>query len=114
MKLFAQVYLDEDVSVLVAVLLRARGFDVVTARDDDRLGFPDSAQLMRATELDRCIVTHNRLDFEDLHRSCLEQGQRHCGIIAATRRSPQEISRRVALLLDTIIAEDFCDQLLYI
>jgi hypothetical protein len=34
MKLFAELYLDEDVSVLVAALLRARGFDVITARDE--------------------------------------------------------------------------------
>ena len=33
MKLFAELYLDEDVSVLIATLLRVRGFNVTTARE---------------------------------------------------------------------------------
>ncbi len=43
--LFASVYLDEDVSVMVADLLRARGFQTVTARDAGQLGQTDSSQL---------------------------------------------------------------------
>ena len=114
MKLFAEVYLDEDVSILVAVLLRARGFDVLTARDDNRLGQADPVQLARATALDRCMVTHNRVDFENLHRATIETGHTHSGIIVATRRSPQEIARRVAVLLNTFAADDLCNQLLYV
>jgi hypothetical protein len=32
-KLFIELYLDEDVSVLVADLIRARGFTATTTRD---------------------------------------------------------------------------------
>jgi hypothetical protein len=32
MTIFAQVYIDQDVDVLVATLLLARGFDATTAR----------------------------------------------------------------------------------
>lgn len=67
MNLFASVYLDEDVSVLVAVLLQARGFDTTTARDERMLTQPDPAQLIYAVTLERCILTHNRLDYEQLH-----------------------------------------------
>ena len=34
---FISLYLDEDVNVLVADLLRARGFDAITARDAGKL-----------------------------------------------------------------------------
>ena len=114
MKLFAEVYLDEDVSILVAVLLRARGFDVLTTRDDNRLGQADPAQLARATALNRCMVTHNRIDFENLHRTFVNTELTHSGIIVATRRSPQETARRVAVLLNTFTADDLCNQLLYV
>ena len=35
--LFIRLYLDEDVNVLVADLLKARGFDAVTVRDARKL-----------------------------------------------------------------------------
>lgn len=38
MKLFIELYLDEDISVLLAKLLRARGFEVITTQDAKRLG----------------------------------------------------------------------------
>ena len=89
-------------SALVAVLLRTRGFNVLTTREDSRLGQADPAQLARATALDRCMVTHNRVDFENLHRTTIETGHTHSGIIVATRRSPQEIARRVRGALEHI------------
>lgn len=43
--LFVRLYLDEDVNVLVADLLRARGFDAVTVRDVGQLRATDAEQL---------------------------------------------------------------------
>lgn len=114
MRLFADLYLDEDVSALVAVLLRARGFDALTARDDHRLGCSDAEQLARAAELGRCMVTHNRVHFEVLQREHLDLGKHHAGIIVATRRTPQEITRRLILVLDTVAADELAGQLLYV
>lgn len=37
MKLFATLYQDEDVSALVATLLRVRGIDITTAREHDEI-----------------------------------------------------------------------------
>lgn len=48
MKLIATLYLDEDVSVLLAALLRGRGIDVSTARDEQMLGRPDPEQLRKS------------------------------------------------------------------
>jgi len=113
-KLFARLYLDEDVSILVATLLRARGFDVVTTRDEGMLGQDDPTQLAHATSLERCIITHNRVDFEHQHRDYLEAGRSHFGIIVASRRSPYEMARRLAVLLNALTADEIENQLLYI
>ena len=77
MKLFADLYLDEDVSVLVAALLRGRGLDAVTAVAEHMLGLDDSAQLAHAAARGRCVVTHNRVHFELLHRQYLASGRDH-------------------------------------
>lgn len=44
----ARVYLDEDVSVLIATLLRGRNIEATTARDEQMLGKSDHAHLERA------------------------------------------------------------------
>jgi hypothetical protein len=113
MSIFASLYLDEDVSVLVATLLRARGFDAVTAVESGMLGQGDEFQLVRAAAMGRCVVTHNRVHFERLHRQYVETDQHHNGIIVAVRRNPYEVTRRLAILLDTLTADELCDQLLY-
>jgi hypothetical protein len=43
MTIFAQVYIDEDVDVLVGTLLLARGFDATTAREQQMLGETDQS-----------------------------------------------------------------------
>ncbi len=47
-RVFIDIDLDEDVDVLVADLLRARGFIAVTTRDAGNLGTSDSNQLSYA------------------------------------------------------------------
>jgi predicted nuclease of predicted toxin-antitoxin system len=114
MKLFAGIYLDEDVSVLIARLLQARGFDAITTRDEEMLGLDDPEQLVHAVSLGRCIITHNRVHFEQLHSEYLAAGEAHCGIIIATRRTPYELTGRLAVLLNTFTAGEFENQLFYI
>jgi hypothetical protein len=113
-KLFADIYLDEDVSILVAVLLRGRGLDAVTAVAERMLGQDDAAQLERAAALRRCIVTHNRVDFERLHGLYLETGREHAGIIIAARRAPHELSGRIVVLLNALTSDEICNQLFYV
>lgn len=64
--IFICLYLDEDVNVLVADLLQARGFDVITARDAGQLHATDAEQLAFVVNQARTLVTHNRTDFEEL------------------------------------------------
>ena len=67
MTTFAALYTDEDMSALVANLLRSRGLDVTTVPEQLTLGKTDQEQLEFATSLGRCFLTHNRVDFEQLH-----------------------------------------------
>ena len=59
------------------------------------------------------LVTHNRADFERVHRTWLDAGRPHSGIIIARRRVPAELARRLGRLLVRLPAEDFVDQLFY-
>jgi predicted nuclease of predicted toxin-antitoxin system len=73
MTIFAALYIDEDMSALVATLLRSRGLDVTTVPEQETLGKTDYQQLEFATSLNRCILTHNRVDFERLHFQYMEE-----------------------------------------
>jgi len=95
--LFIRLYLDEDVNILVANLLQARGFDVITTRDAEQLSVTDVAQFAYAVSQARTLVTHNRIDFEELVQSYFDTGQMHYGVIFAVCRSPQEIAQRLLI-----------------
>lgn len=112
--LFATLFLDENVSLLVAELMQANGFEAITARQAARLGKSDPEQLAFATEHGYVMVTHNRVDFENLSVDLFQRGQHHTGIIFVTPRSPYEIARRLAHLLDNVTADEFYDNVRYI
>ncbi len=109
----AALYCDEDVSVALAAMLRARGFPVTTTRDAGHLGWTDEQQLQAAADADRILLTHNRTDFERLHREWLGSGRQHAGIVIARRRLPGELTVRLGRLLGRLTADDFRNQLFY-
>ena len=113
-RLFAALYLDENIDVLVAAVLRARGFDVVTTHERHKTGASDPDQLSFATAEARCIVTHNRDDFVLLHTQYVNNNQAHMGIIVAAMRRPGDIAERIAHLLDTFTADEIAGQLFYV
>ena len=113
-QLFIAIYLDEDVDVLVARLIRARGFSATTARDEGLLEQDDASQLAFATHQERVLVTHNRVDFENLAKLHFETGQNHAGMILAVRRPPHEIARRLLILLNHLTADEMVNQIRYI
>lgn len=113
-RLFIELYLDEDVDVLVAELLWGRGFDVLTTRKADCLGESDEDQLALAVSHGRALVTHNRADFEELAQKYIMTEREHYGIILATRRQPYEIVRRLPKILNHLTADEMRNQLRYI
>jgi predicted nuclease of predicted toxin-antitoxin system len=113
MKIFAAVYTDEDVSNLVATLLRSRGLDVLTTIEAGMMGHSDAEQLTYATTYERCILTHNRVDFETLHLAYITGHQQHSGIIVIPQKSAYDIAKRVGILLDSLTGDEVFNQLLY-
>ena len=113
-QLFATLYLDEDVDVLVATLLKSRGWDSITTRDAGMSGKTDPDQLAYAAANGLTLVTHNRDDFLKLADKYPFAGMSHAGIIIAVRRHPYELTKRLASLLDQVSAEEFVNQVFYI
>ena len=114
MRLFAALYLDEDVSVLLFKLMKARGFDVLTARDAGMLGKDDQEQLAYSARNGRVILTHNRVHFEQLHTEWLATQNEHAGIVVANRRDVYDLASRVARLLNSVSASEIANQLFYV
>jgi predicted nuclease of predicted toxin-antitoxin system len=113
-RVFAELYLDEDVSALVAELLRARGFDVQTTQEAGRKGTRDEEQLAYAAGQRRALLTHNRDDFARLAGKFFAAGRRHHGIIIAVRRPPHAIARRLLTILNHATADELENQVIYI
>ena len=113
-RFFIELYLDEDVDVLVADLLRARGFVATTTRDAGKLQASDAEQMACSVGRQETLLTHNRADFEALARTYLVTGQSHHGIIIATRHPPHEIVRGLLPILNQVTADEMQDQLRYI
>jgi len=74
--------MDENVNRAITAGLQARGVDVLTVQEDDRSGSPDASVLDRATELGRCLVTHD-VDFLAEAHQRLIAGQWFSGVVYA-------------------------------
>lgn len=113
--LYIRFYFDEDVSVDIVANLQRRGFDALSARDANMLKRDDDAQLGFAVSQRRAFVTHNRADFEALHRQCLKAQHSHYGIIIAKRRRhDSQVVAKLLDLLNTVTADEMRGQLRYI
>ena len=109
----APLYTDEDMSALVATLLKSRGLDVTTVPEQATLGKTDREQLEITRSLSRCLVTHNRVDFERLHLQYLNENKQHSGIIIVPQKNAYEVARRIGVLVSALTVEEINNQLLY-
>jgi Domain of unknown function (DUF5615) len=112
-RLFIELYLDEDVDVFIAQLIRARGF-VVTTQEAGQLRNSDAEQLAYAVSQHKTLLIHNRVDFEALAQTYVAASQPHDGIIVAVRRPPWEVARRLLRILNSVTAEEMQNQVRYI
>lgn len=113
-EIFIELYHDEDVSALIAELVRARGFSVLTTLKAGNLGKSDAEQLEFAVSKKRVLLTHNRVDFEILAKEYFEQDKTHYGIIIAVRRLPNEMTQRLLGVLNYTTADEMINQIRYI
>ncbi|NET60843.1 MAG: hypothetical protein F6K47_33325, partial [Symploca sp. SIO2E6] len=63
---------------------------------------------------DRCILTHNRVDYERLHLNYIQTEQQHSGIIVTPQNNAYEVAQRVGIILNTLTADEVFNQLLYV
>lgn len=54
------LYMDENVARQITDGLRTRSVDILTVREDDRSGYPDTILLDRATKLRRVMFSQDR------------------------------------------------------
>ena len=113
-RLFVSLYLDEDVSVLIATLIRSRGLSATTTYEAGNGGLNDAGQLAFAAQGQLAILTHNRADFEKLAAEYFAQNRTHAGIIIAVRRTPYDLTRRLLTLINNVTAEEMDNQVMYI
>lgn len=61
-----RLYVDENFPLAMTEELQRPGHDVLTAYEDGRANqaIPDDKVLLRATELQRAVLTINRVDFK--------------------------------------------------
>lgn len=84
------------IPVVLAVVLRQYGYDVLTAKEANMLTKSDEEQLVFAVSNMRVIISFNIRDFVLLHQSWFSEGKEHFGIIV----SPEiRISRLIHLCL---------------
>ena len=112
--LFIELYLDEDVDVLLATLLQARGFVARTTVEAGLRGATDEQQLTHAAEHGLALLTHNRADFEGLAARWLASARRHAGILIAVRRPVHDLARRLLVVLNDVAADEMGDQVRYL
>jgi predicted nuclease of predicted toxin-antitoxin system len=113
-KLFIDIYLDENVHVLIARIVQSHGFKAVTTQDAGRKSASDSEQLEYASKQGCTILTHDRVDFEELAAEYFATGKNHCGIVILADNSPQEIARRMIAILNDFTADELINQIIYI
>jgi hypothetical protein len=100
--------LDEQLSPLIAELLRSRGHDVqaVTARSD-LAGQSDRTILAMAAIESRAVITNNVKDFRPLAAERLARGESHAGLILipSTRTRTRAAVEPLADAIERVLPE---------
>ena len=95
-----KLYLDEDISPKVTVILRKKGMDAVSAHETGMLEASDEEQLSFAAAEGRAMVTRNRDDFITLTVQFFEALKPHKGLLIVPHTIPgSEFSKLAALLV---------------
>ena len=111
------LYTDEDITDLLALLLRERGYGAESASGAGAIGFSDENQLAFATSRRWTILTFNRDDFTELSHLWHETGREHAGIVISKQFSRREIGeflRQVCNLLEAVSAQEMWNTVLYL
>lgn len=91
--------MDEDLSPVIAEMLRKDGVDAVCAHEANMLQASDQEQLEYAVSQKRCMVTRNRNDFIRLTVQFFNEHRLHHGLIIIPYSYPGDKFRVVATAL---------------
>lgn len=112
--MIVRLYVDEDAldNDLVSAL-RARGVDILTAREAGMIEQKDEVHLEYATRQGRVLFSFNVGDFYRLHAAFLTEGKAHAGIVLGLqqRYSVGEQMRRLLKLIAAKSAEEMRNQI---
>ncbi len=111
------LYLDEDIPPLAAVLLRAEGYDVISAYEVGMVGKEDEDHLQYATTNHRAIVTFNQRHFAPIYERWWFGGREHSGVVLSREYKIEEVGELVRLLRNLVVwnnPEDLMNHLVYL
>lgn len=109
-----RLYLDEDVHKQVALALRLRGYDVVSAHEFAKWNLSDEEQLAFAASDNRALFTFNRGDFAKLHEQWLNSGKSHGGIIVSKQLNLSETVHKLNKILFSRKEDEIRNQLIWL
>jgi uncharacterized protein with PIN domain len=95
-----RLYIDEDLSDRIAVALRSKGFDAISAHEVDMRGKTDKEQLEYAIKHNRTILTRNIKHFINFQRTYYKNGLSHYGILVTNYLPLKELIRRLTRFLN--------------
>jgi len=101
-----KLYLDENVDPALAVVLRSRGYDVISAHEVEMRGKTDEEQLDYAIFEKRALVTFNAKHFALLAKKYFESNREHFGIIVSKAKGLSDMIKLTLNLLNRESAED--------
>ena len=109
-----KLYLDEDVHKKVALSLRLKGYDVVSAHEVQNQSLPDYKQLQYAISEQRAIFTFNIGDFDRLHKEYAQSEKEHFGIILSKQITFSDTLKRLIQFLSTHSSKEIENNLFWI
>jgi uncharacterized protein with PIN domain len=95
-----KLYIDEDLTDRLAVVLRGRGYDIVSDHEVNMRGKTDKEQLEFAAKNNRVILTRNIKHFVSLQREYYKKGLIHKGIIVTDYHPLKELIKRITKFLN--------------
>ena len=109
-----RLYLDEDVRLLLAEVLRQRGYDTIHAVEVKMHGKSDPAQMAYAVKNHRAILSHNIRDYILLAKEYSHKGLKHNGIIVSDQVAFEKLLKRVLKFLYKNSKEELENQFIWL
>lgn len=109
-----KLYLDEDVHKKIALALRLKGYDVISAHEAQKQSLSDYQQLEYAIVEQRAIFTFNVGDFNRLHKEYMENGKNHFGILLSKQMPIAETIRCLTKFLFSHLSEEIKNNIFWI